>query len=316
MPLQTIGSPLAWGGFVALVLVLLAVDLGVFHRKSHAVGMREAAVWSAVWVALSVLFGVGVYYAYGTERALEFGTGYLLEKALAVDNLFVFVVVFQAFAIPAQYQHRILFWGVLGALVMRAGFILAGGVFLQKFHFAIYIFGGILALTGIKLLVQRNTPLHPERNPLVRAFQRLVPTTTSMSHGSHFTVRENGRRVATPLLVALVAIEVADLVFAIDSIPAIFAITRDPFVVFTSNILAILGLRSLYFLLAGIIERFVYLKIGLSFVLIFVGCKMMFIEIYAMPILLSLGIISAILAISVVASLWRGKPPSPAPDTR
>jgi tellurite resistance protein TerC len=196
---------------------------------------------------------------------------------------------------------------VLGALVMRAGFILAGGVFLQKFHFAIYVFGGILALTGIKLLVQRHAPMHPERNPLVRAFQRLFPTTTDMSHGHHFTIRENGRRVATPLLVALVAIEVADLIFAIDSIPAIFAITRDPFVVFTSNILAILGLRSLYFLLAGIIERFIYLKVGLSFVLIFVGAKMMLVEVFAIPILASLGIIAGILVLSMVASLWKGK---------
>jgi tellurite resistance protein TerC len=305
--MQTIGSPLAWGGFVLLVLALLAIDLGVFHRKAHAVGMREAAVWSVVWVALAALFAAGVHFAYGSERALEFTTGYLLEKALAVDNLFVFVVVFQAFAIPAQFQHRILFWGVLGALIMRAGFILAGGVFLQKFHFAIYVFGGILALTGIKLLVQRHAPMHPERNPLVRAFQRLFPTTTDMSHGHHFTIRENGRRVATPLLVALVAIEVADLIFAIDSIPAIFAITRDPFVVFTSNILAILGLRSLYFLLAGIIERFIYLKVGLSFVLIFVGAKMMLVEVFAIPILASLGIIAGILVLSMVASLWKGK---------
>ncbi len=306
--METIGSPLAWAGFVAMVLAFLALDLGVFHRKTHAVGMREAAAWSAVWVAVSALFAVGVYYVYGANRALEFTTGYLLEKALAVDNLFVFVLVFQAFAIPAQYQHRVLFWGVLGALVMRAVFILAGGVFLQKFHFAIYIFGGILAVTGIKLLVQRHAPLHPERNPLVRGFQRIFPTTTSMAHGKGFTAREDGRRVATPLLVALVAIEVADLVFAIDSIPAIFAITRDPFVVFTSNILAILGLRSLYFLLAGIIDRFVYLKLGLSFVLIFVGAKMMLSDLYAIPILISLGVIAGVLGISIVASMWRAKP--------
>lgn len=306
--METIGSPHAWAGFVAMVLAFLALDLGVFHRKTHAVGMREAAAWSAVWVAVSALFAVGVYYVYGANRALEFTTGYLLEKALAVDNLFVFVLVFQAFAIPAQYQHRVLFWGVLGALVMRAVFILAGGVFLQKFHFAIYIFGGILAVTGIKLLVQRHAPLHPERNPLVRGFQRIFPTTTSMAHGKGFTAREDGRRVATPLLVALVAIEVADLVFAIDSIPAIFAITRDPFVVFTSNILAILGLRSLYFLLAGIIDRFVYLKLGLSFVLIFVGAKMMLSDLYAIPILISLGVIAGVLGISIVASMWRAKP--------
>jgi tellurite resistance protein TerC len=304
--LETVGSPAAWIGFLGLVLALLTVDLGVFHRKVHAVGLREAALWSLVWIALAAAFNLGVYHFYGGERALEFTTGYLLEKALAVDNLFVFVVVFQAFAIPAAYQHRVLFWGVLGALVLRGGFILAGGVFLQKFHFAIYVFGGILAVTGIKLLLQKNAETHPERNPMVRAFQRLFPTTPEL-HGEHFFVRQAGRLLATPLLVALVAMEVADLVFAVDSIPAIFAITRDPFIVFTSNIFAILGLRSLYFLLAGVIEKFAYLKIGLAFVLIFVGAKMLLVEVYKLPVLASLGIIAGILSLSLVASLLPGK---------
>ncbi len=310
MSLETVGSPLAWAGFVALILALLAVDLGVFHRKSHAVGLREAAIWTGVWIGLAALFNLGVYAWYGPERALEFTTGYLLEKALAVDNIFVFVIIFQTFAIPAIYQHRVLFWGVMGALVLRAGFILAGSAFVQRFHFAMYVFGGILAITGIKLLVQRNSESHPERNPLVRAFRKVLPTTAEL-RGPHFIVREGGRRLATPLLVALVAMEVADVVFAVDSIPAVFAITTDPFIVFTSNILAILGLRSLYFLLAGVLEKFVYLKIGLSFVLIFVGLKMLAMEVYKLPILASLGIIVGILAVSIVASLLR----SPAPGS-
>jgi tellurite resistance protein TerC len=303
MSLESVGSPLAWAGFLALVLFLLAIDLGVFHRKAHVVGLRESAIWSVVWVTLAGLFNVAVYFWYGPERALEFTTGYLIEKALAVDNIFVFVVVFTTFAIPAIYQHRILFYGVLGALIMRAGFILAGGAFLQRFHWAIYVFGGLLAVTGIKLLLQRNQEIHPERNPVVRAFQKLFPVTHEME-GGRFTVVRNGRRFATPLLIALVAVEVADLVFAIDSIPAIFAITRDPFIVFTSNIFAILGLRSLYFLLAGVINKFIYLKVGLSLVLIFVGLKMLLMEFYKLPILASLAIIALILGVSVVASLF------------
>jgi tellurite resistance protein TerC len=310
MSLQTIGSPAAWAGFVGLILALLAIDLGVFHRKTHQVGLREAAVWSGVWISLAALFNLAVYRWYGPDRALEFTTGYLLEKALAVDNIFVFVIIFQAFAIPAIYQHRVLFWGVVGALVMRAAFILAGGAFLQRFHFAMYLFGGILAFTGIKLLLQRHGEIHPERNFLVRAFQRLIPTTPDL-HGQHFLVKKDGRWLATPLLVALVAMEISDLVFAVDSIPAIFAITTDPFIVFTSNIFAILGLRSLYFLLAGVIEKFTYLKIGLSFVLIFVGIKMLVMEVYKLPILASLGIIAAILSVSILASLLRPTPPKP-----
>jgi tellurite resistance protein TerC len=304
MQLETIGSPALWAGFIAFVLAMLAIDLGVFHRKAHAVGVKEAALWSAVWVGLAAVFNVGVYFRFGPERALEFTTGYLLEKALAVDNIFVFVVIFGAFAVPAIYQHRVLFWGVLGALVMRAVFILAGGAFLQRFHWAIYVFGAILALTGLKLLLQRQHEMHPENNPVVRAFRRIFPVTDEFA-GDRFTVRRNGRRFATPLLLALVAVEVSDLIFAVDSIPAIFAITTDPFIVFTSNIFAILGLRSMYFLLAGVITKFVYLKIGLSVVLIFVGAKMLLMDVYKLPIVVSLGIIAGILAISVLASLFR-----------
>jgi tellurite resistance protein TerC len=305
--METIGSPLLWAGFLAFVLAMLAVDLGVFHRKAHEISLKEAGIWSAVWVALAGVFAGGVYAWFGPQRALEFTTGYLIEKALAVDNIFVFVVVFAAFGIPALYQHRVLFWGVLGALVMRAAFILAGGAFLQRFHWAIYVFGGILVLTGAKLLVQRNQEVHPERNPAVRFFQRLFPVTHDLQ-GDHFMVKRDGRRFATPLLLALVALEVTDVVFAVDSIPAIFAVTRDPFIVFTSNIFAILGLRSMYFLLAGIIHRFVYLKIGLSFVLVFVGAKMLLVDVIKVPIAASLGVIAGILAASVVASLLRRAP--------
>lgn len=309
MPFETIGSPLLWAGFIAFVLAMLAIDLGVFHKKAHEVSLKEAGIWSAVWVALAVAFNVGVYFWFGSERALEFTTGYLIEKALAVDNIFVFVVIFSAFAVPAIYQHRVLFWGVLGALVMRAIFILAGGAFLQRFHWAIYVFGALLAVTGVKLLVQRNQEVHPENNPLVRMFQKIFPMTGF--HGDKFLVLKNGRRYATPLLLALVAVEVTDLIFAVDSIPAIFAITSDPFIVFTSNIFAILGLRSLYFLLAGIITKFVYLKVGLSFVLIFVGAKMLMMDLYKMPVALSLAVIAGILGLSIVVSLI--KPPKSRP---
>ncbi len=307
MPFETIGSPLLWAGFIVFVLAMLAIDLGVFHKNAHEVTIKEAGVWTAVWVSLAVVFNLAVYHWFGPQRALEFTAGYLIEKALAVDNIFVFVVIFSAFAVPAIYQHRVLFWGVLGALVMRAGFILAGGAFLQRFHWAIYVFGALLAVTGVKLLVQRSQEMHPEKNPLVLWFQRVFPMTPQF-HGDKFVVRQNGRRFATPLLLALVAVEVTDVIFAVDSIPAIFAVTSDPFIVFTSNIFAILGLRSLYFLLAGIITKFAYLKVGLSFVLIFVGAKMLLMDVYKVPIAASLGIIASILALSIIVSLV--KPPT------
>jgi tellurite resistance protein TerC len=296
-----------WGGFLAFVLAMLAIDLGIFHKNAHEVSLKEAGVWSAVWVTLAATFNAGVYYWFGPQRGLEFTTGYLLEKALSVDNIFVFVVIFSTFRVPAIYQHRVLFWGVLGALVMRAGFIFLGGAFLQRFHWAIYVFGGLLAVTGVKLLVHREAEPHPEKNLLVRLFQKVVPVTPDF-RGPHVTVVENGRRSATPLLLALVAAEVTDLIFAIDSIPAIFAVTTDPFIVFTSNIFAILGLRSLYFLLAGVLDKFVYLKVGLSFVLIFVGVKMLIMDLYKIPIAVSLVVIAAILTLSIVLSLL--KPPS------
>lgn len=302
MPLETIGSPTLWIGFILFVVAMLAIDLGVFHKKAHEVSLKEAATWSTVWVVLAIIFNVGVFYWFGAERALEFTTGYLIEKALAVDNIFVFVVIFSTFAVPAAYQHRVLFWGVFGALVMRAIFIFAGSAFLQRFHWAIYVFGGILAITGIKLLFQRNSEIHPERNPLVRLFRNIFPITSDFSDDKFIVFRE-GRRFGTPLLLALVAVEVTDVIFAIDSIPAIFAVTTDPFIVFTSNIFAILGLRSLYFLLAGVITKFSFLKVGLSIVLIFVGVKMLIMDVYKIPIVASLLIIASILALSIAISL-------------
>ncbi len=304
MPIESIGSPLLWVGFLGFVLVMLSIDLGVFHRQAHEVSTKEAAIWSVVWVACAGVFNGLVYLWFGPQRALEFTTGYLLEKTLAVDNIFVFIVIFAAFAIPAKLQHRVLFWGVLGALVMRAGFIFAGGAVLQRFHWAIYVFGAVLAITGVKLLFQRDHEIDPTKSLLVRLTSKLMPVSRELD-GDKFVIRRAGKRFATPLLLALVAIEAADVVFAVDSIPAVFAVTTDPFIVFTSNIFAILGLRSMYFLLAGVITKFRYLKVGLACVLIFVGIKMLVMPVYKVPIAVSLGIIAAIIGASIVASLWR-----------
>lgn len=314
MGLESVGTPLLWIGFILFVLAMLGLDLGVFHRRAHEVRVREALLWTAVWVALALLFNVGLYFWFGPERALEFLTGYVIEKALSVDNIFVFLVIFSYFAVPAALQHRVLFWGILGALVMRAIFIFLGAALLQKFHWVIYIFGAFLVVTGVKLLLQRGSEVHPERNPLFRLFQRLVPSVSDY-RGSHFSVVENGKRYATPLLLVLVAIEATDIVFAVDSIPAIFAITRDPFIVFTSNIFAILGLRALFFALAGVMGKFHYLRVGLALVLAFVGAKMMLTDLYKIPIVASLAVVAALLTGSIVASLIRPltEPPLPVP---
>jgi tellurite resistance protein TerC len=305
--MDTIGTPGLWLGFTAFVLALLALDLGVFHRKAHEVTTREALTWSVVWISLALLFNVGLTYWYGRERGMEFLTGFLIEKALAVDNIFVFAVVFSTFAVPPALQHRVLFWGILGALVMRAIFIAAGAALIHQFHWIMYVFGGFLVLTGIKLFLQREEEMHPEQNPLVRLFMRWVPS-VSTYHGSKFFILKEGRRYATPLLLVLVVIEVTDLIFAVDSIPAIFAVTSDPFIVYTSNIFAILGLRSLYFLLAGVMNQFHYLKVGLALVLVFVGTKMTLVDIYKIPIGLSLGVIAALIGGAIVAS-WLRPPP-------
>jgi tellurite resistance protein TerC len=300
--LESIGSPGYWIGFLVFVLAMLAIDLGIFHRKSHEVGYREALIWSGVWVGLALAFNGIIWRSFGPERGIEFLTGYLIEKSLSVDNIFVFVILFRALGIPAMYQHRVLFWGIVSALLMRAGMIFAGAALLSRYHFVTYVFGALLILTGIKLFLQRNQELRPEEGWVMRVVRRVVPTTHQLD-GDRFFTLENGRRVATPLFVALVLIEASDVIFAVDSIPAIFAITDDPFIVFTSNIFAILGLRSLFFLLAGMIDKFRYLKVGLALVLVFVGGKMAVAGAYKLPALISLAVVLAILGASVVASL-------------
>ena len=300
--IESIGTPWLWTGFGVLVLSLLALDLGVFHRKIHVIAFREALGWSAFWIALSLLFNLWIAWQFGAQKGAEFLTGYLIEKALSVDNVLLFMLIFSGFAVPPKYQHRVLFWGVLGALVMRGIFIFAGAAALERWHGVIYLFGGILLITGIRLLRAADEVEHPERNPLFRLFQRFVPS-TSEYHGASFLVRDGGRWLATPLLTVLVLVEITDLVFAVDSIPAIFAITRDPFIVMTSNVFAILGLRALYFCLAGFVHRLRYLKLGLAWVLIFVAAKMLVSEFYKLPIGLSLGGVALILAVSVGASL-------------
>jgi tellurite resistance protein TerC len=301
---ESVGSPLLWGSFTAFILAMLALDLGVFHRKAHEVRFKEAVGWSIFWIGLALAFNAWVAYAFGPQKGMEFLTGYLIEKALSVDNVFVFLVVFTTFSVPAVYQHRVLFWGVVGALVMRAVFIAAGAAVLEAFHGIIYFFGALLLFTGIKLLVQRNHEEHPERNPVFRLLQRFIPSTPEY-HGQRFWVRVDGRRLATPLFTVLLLIEFTDVVFAVDSIPAIFAVTRDPFIVFTSNIFAILGLRALYFCLAGFVSRLRYLKVGLALVLIFVAIKMMLTDFYKIPIHLSLLVVTLLLGGAVVASLLR-----------
>lgn len=299
---ESIGTPWLWTVFGTIVLALLALDLGVFHRKSHVIGFREAVGWSVFWIVLSLLFGAWITWQFGTVRGAEFLTGYVIEKALSVDNVFLFILIFSSFSVPPQYQHRVLFWGVFGALLMRGIFIFAGAAALERWHWIIYVFGGLLLVTGIRLLRVSEEHEHPEQNPLFRLFQRLVPS-TSAYHGQAFMIREGGRWLATPLMTVLVLVEITDLVFAVDSIPAIFAITRDPFIVMTSNVFAILGLRALYFCLAGFVDKLRYLKLGLAWVLIFVAGKMLVSEFYKVPIGISLGVVTLILTVSVVASL-------------
>jgi tellurite resistance protein TerC len=302
MELTSVGTPALWIGFTVLVLSLLALDLGVFHRRAHAVSVREAALWSAVWIGLALGFNALVHHWFGSERALEFLTGYLIEKTLAVDNIFVFYAIFAYFAVPAALQHRVLFWGILGALVMRAVFILAGAALLQQFHWVLYVFGALLLVTAVKLLALSEEGIEPERNPVYRLFRRLVPSVPEY-HGARFTVVREGRRYATPLLAVVVLIEWTDLVFALDSIPAIFAVTSDPFIVYTSNIFAILGLRSLFFVLAGVIGRFHLLKPAMALVLAFVGVKMLAADLYEIPIGLALGVVAAVVGLGVIGSL-------------
>jgi tellurite resistance protein TerC len=291
-----------WIGFTALVLGLLALDLGVFHRTAHAVKVKEALGWSAFWIALALGFNAWVWSTRGPAAGTEFLTGYLIEKSLSVDNIFVFLTLFSYFKVPAEYQHRVLFWGVLGALVMRGAMVAAGVALLERFDWIIYVFGGFLVLTGIHMARKSESAMDPGRNPVIRLARRLLPVTQAY-HGQSFLAREGGLLKATPLLLVVLAVEATDVVFAVDSIPAIFAVTKDPYIVWTSNVFAILGLRSLYFALAGIMDRFIYLKYGLAAVLIFVGAKMCASGFYHMPAWISLSAITLLLGGSIAASL-------------
>jgi tellurite resistance protein TerC len=305
-----------WAGFGAFVLTMLALDLGVFHRKAHEAKMREALTWSGTWVGLSLLFNLGIYlgwigaYAGAAARqqaALDFLTSYVIEYSLSVDNVFVFAVMFSYFAVPPVFQHKVLFWGILGALVMRAAMIFAGIALLHAFHWVIYLFGAILIFGGVKLWRNEEVEIEPQKNPVVRLVRRFMPVARG-DHGQRFFIRENGALAATPLFVVLVLVEWTDLVFAVDSIPAVLAVTDDPFIVFTSNVMAILGLRSLYFALARIMQRFHLLHYGLAAILVFIGVKMLTADFYKVPTLVALGVVAGILVVSVIASLLRPPP--------
>jgi tellurite resistance protein TerC len=305
-----------WVAFNVFVLLMLALDLGVFHRKAHAVSTKEALTWSIVWISLSLVFNAVIYFFWdrmvphssytNSEAALSFLTGYLIEKSLSVDNIFVFILIFSFFAVPDAYQHRVLFWGILGALVMRGVLIAVGAALLEQFHWIIYVFGAFLIYTGIRMARHQDEELRPQDNPVVKFFRRFMPVTEDFE-GDKFFVRRAGVLFATPLFLILLIVESTDLVFAVDSIPAIFAVTRDPFLVYTSNVCAILGLRALYFLLAGVMDQFQYLKLGLSVVLTFIGVKMVIVDLYHIPVGASLGVVASVLIISVIASLWKTK---------
>lgn len=297
-----IATVYVWIGFIAFVLLMLALDLGIFHRKSHEVKIKEALIWSAVWISMAMVFNYGIYVYMGEVKAIEFLTGYVIEKSLSIDNLFVFIMIFSYFNVDKKYQHKVLFWGIIGALIMRSIFIFAGVALINKFHWIIYIFGAFLIFTGVKMLFQKDEKMDPNKNPLVKLFKRFYPVTDTM-HGDRFFVKINAKTFATPLFVVLLLVEFTDLIFAVDSIPAIMAITSDPFIIFTSNVFAILGLRALYFALAGITQYFHYIKYGLSAILVFVGLKMTMVDFYKIPVMISLFTILGILVISVVASL-------------
>lgn len=302
LDMETVGSVGLWVGFSLFVLAMLALDLGVFHKKSHVVSTRESLIWTGVWIALALMFNAYVFYRWGSDAGEAFLTGYLIEKALSVDNLFVFYMIFTAFAVPALYQHRVLFWGIIGALWMRAGMVWGGAFLLTRFHWLIYPFGVVLLATGAKMLARRDHTPQPDKNPVFIAMKGVIPTTKE-AHGEHFFAREAGVLKATPLLLVLLLVELSDVVFAVDSILAIFAITEDPFIVFTSNVFAVMGLRSLFFLLANVADRFVYLQPGLALVLIFVGTKMAISEWLKIPVVASLAVVALLLGGSIAASL-------------
>jgi len=291
-----------WIAFLAFVVFMLILDLGVFHRNQHEVKVKEALLWSAVWISMALIFNYGIYYFMGKEKALEFLAGYLIEKSLSIDNLFVFIMLFAFFDVKAVYQHKVLFWGILGALILRAIFIFAGVALISKFHWIIYVFGGFLIYSGFKMILSKNEKTDPDKNPLVKLFKRFFPVTEKM-HGGNFFVKIDGKRFATPLFIVLLVVEFTDLIFAVDSIPAILAVSNDTFIIFTSNVFAILGLRSLYFALAGIAKYFHYLKYGLSAILVFVGIKMVVAGFFKIPVTASLFVIIGILVVSIVLSV-------------
>ncbi|MBO2520819.1 MAG: hypothetical protein CW345_03290 [Firmicutes bacterium] len=294
-----------WVLFNLGVIVMLLLDLGVFHRHAHRVSVREAAFWSVFWIALALAFNVAIYFWMGAETAMEYLTGYLIEKSLSVDNLFVFALIFSYFRVPAQYQHRVLFWGILGALVMRGTLIFLGTSLISRFHWVFYLFGALLLFSGYRMLRhdKESEELDPEKNPVVRIARKVIPVTPHYV-GEHLFSRIDGVLHATPLFVVLLVVESTDLVFAIDSIPAIFAITQDPFIVYTSNVFAILGLRSLYFLLAHVLDSFRYLSKGLALVLMFIGVKMLVVDLVHIPVGVSLGVVLGVVAVSIALSLW------------
>jgi len=295
-----------WIGFNVFVLLMLALDLGVFNRKAHEVTVKEALIWSGVWMCLALTFNGLIYYWFGEPKAIEFLTGYLIEKTLSIDNIFVFVLVFGYFKVPSIYQHKVLFWGILGALLMRVIFIFAGVALIEKFRWTIYIFGAFLIYTGYKMLTQKDKEMEPEKNPLIVFVRKIMPISDKFEGGKFF-VTQNGKRFATPLFLVLIVIETTDLIFAVDSIPAILSITQDHFIVYTSNVFAILGLRSLYFALAHVVNRFVYLSVGLAAILMFVGLKMVLADVIKLPAFVSLLIIGVIITISIVLSLLKTK---------
>ena len=292
-----------WIAFILFVLLMLAIDLGIFHKKNHAVTFKESLAWTMVWSGLAMIFCVVIYFWKGPEKSIEFLTGYIIELSLSVDNLFVFILIFSYFHVPVQYQHKVLFWGILGALVMRVIFIFAGVALITKFHWIIYVFGAIIIFSGLKMLFQKSKKIEPDNNPIIRLVKKMLPVTNEY-HGDKFFVKINkGIWAATPLFIVLVCIEITDLIFAVDSIPAILAITTDSFIVFTSNVFAILGLRSLYFALAGMLHLFRFLHIGLSYILMFIGLKMVFSDVYKIPIEYALIAVLSILVTSIAASL-------------
>jgi len=295
-----------WIGFAALLSIMFVLDLGVFNRRSHEIKFREALVWTFVWVSLALAFNIWIYFSMGKIKALEFFTGYIIEESLSVDNLFVFIMIFGYFNVAKTHQPKILKWGIIGALIMRAIFILAGIGLLERFHWMLYIFGGLLVFTGIKMALGKEGKVEPEKNLLVRLVGRFFPV-SSDSRTHRFFIREKGRISVTPLFLTLLVVESSDVIFALDSIPAILAVTMDPFIVYTSNVFAILGLRSLYYLLANVMEMFIYLKFGISFILAYVGVKMIVSDLYPIPIHISLLVIASVLALSITASLIVGK---------